>query len=153
VKRPDAPPLHSLSEAEFERLDRLGDLLIPGSEERPSVSEADRRRIWLSRALSVRPDLVDHLRRALRVAGSSDSLTTIENRLKEDPDGLEALTTVVAARYYMNPEIKALIGYPGQGGREGATPRETWEQAVDLLERVVDRGPTYRPTPNSLPGA
>jgi hypothetical protein len=149
VNRSDDKTSDLLAQDELEELDRLGDLLIPGSGERPSVSEADDRRVWLTRALSVRPDLVDHLRRALRAAGSSDSLATIEDSLEDDSEALEALTTVVAARYYMNPDVKGLIGYPGQGGREGASPNETWERAVDMLERVANRGPTYRSTPNS----
>jgi hypothetical protein len=149
VNRSGDKPEDFLAQDELKQLDRLGDLLIPRSGERPSVREADDRRVWLTRALSVRPDLVDHLRRALRVAESSDSLVSIEESLKDDPEALEALTTVVAARYYMNPDVKALIGYPGQGGREGASPNETWERAVDMLERVANRGPTYRPTPNA----
>jgi uncharacterized protein len=149
VTRSGDDPADLLAQDELEELDRLGDMLIPRSGERPSVSEADDRGVWLTRALSVRPDLVDHLRRAVRAAESSDSLVAIEDSLKNDPEALEALTTVVAARYYMNPVVKALIGYPGQGGREGASPNETWERAADMLERVAIRGPTYRPTPDS----
>ena len=47
----------------------------------------------------------------------------------------------------MHPEVKARLGYPGQAAREvnvGGFPEYVSE---GLLERVVERGSIYRPTP------
>ena len=65
----------------------------------------------------------------------------------EDPSAYDALVTAVVAGYYLHPEVKRLLGYPGQVPE--AVRVDTYPDYVDegLLERVYERGPIYRPTP------
>ena len=108
------------------------------------MSESDLNGHWLDRACRARPDLVPALRALLASHPDLRSLEEIARLEKEGEPGIAALVTLNAGRYYMNPKIRELIGYPGQGGRDPSLPEYGWDRAADLLERVVGRGPIYR---------
>ncbi len=59
----------------------------------------------------------------------------------------DALVTAVVAGYYLHPDVRRLLGYPGQVAQE--VDIDGFPDYVDegLLERVYERGPIYRPTP------
>jgi hypothetical protein len=55
----------------------------------------------------------------------------------------------VAGAYFLNPEVRRLIGYPGQEARP-IEPEDPPDYEQDgLLASVVERGPIFRPTPES----
>jgi hypothetical protein len=64
-----------------------------------------------------------------------------------DPSAHDALVTTIVAGYYLHPEVKRRLGYPGQVGE--AVGADSYPDYVDdgLLERVYERGPIYRATP------
>lgn len=130
------------------RLARIADGLIPGTEEMPAPSGLDIGGRQLDLVLASRPDLADGLGRALAAGGDAgDPILWAERLAGRDPAAHEALVTVVVAGYYLHPEVQARLGYPGQAGevvRVDAFPEFVHE---GQLERVLERGPIYRPTP------
>ena len=98
--------------------------------------------------LASRPDLADGLRRALEAAGEADDpIAWVERLATSDPPAHDALVTVVVAGYYLHPEVQRRLGYPGQVGE--VVRVDPYPDFADegQLERVLERGPTYRPTP------
>jgi hypothetical protein len=125
---------------------RLANILIPAAESMPSASQVDGAIDWLERAISVREDLVPDLKRAMNRASSAESVAAIAAQLQDDQPALRALTLLVAGSYYMNPNVRALIGYPGQEARPKDPPGTPTFLSDGLIERVLERGPIYRPT-------
>ena len=128
------------------RLTALADALIPAAEGMPAASEVDVAGRQLDLVLASRPDLKDDLRRALDAAtGVVDALAWVEELRLADPTAYDALVTAVVGGYYLHPEVQRRLGYPGQVPQPVAADR--YPEYADELERVVERGPLYRPTP------
>jgi hypothetical protein len=130
------------------RLARIADALIPGTDEMPAPSSLDIGGGQLDVVLASRPDLAGALRRALEAAGDSDDAIAFVTRLASaDAAAHEAFVTAVVAGYYLHPEVQRRLGYPGQVGVVARV--DTYPDYVHegQLERVLDRGPIYRPTP------
>jgi len=135
-RRPMAP---TLTPSERAVLAHAADLLIPASGPMPAASHTDVDRSASEQVLSLRPDLVEPLKRVLalgevrawsEVAMMLDDIATL--------GGAErlALLTVVAGAYYLDPDVRRFLGYPGQEARP-VNPLE-YPQYVEegLLERV-----------------
>ncbi len=137
----------ALSTAERDLLDVAGDVLIPAIGAMPSVSDSDPDGRWLERAMGARPDLMEALKRLLGSHPDLRSLDAVTTAEAQDPEGVAALVTITAGRYYMNPRVRTLLGYPGQDGRDPTLPTYGWDRAADMIERVVERGPVYRVAP------
>lgn len=133
-----------LTEEDRRRFAGLADVLIPAAEGMPSASEAAVPERWLDEALRFRPDLEPGLRAALDVAGDLPSAEAIDRLNSEHIPAFEALGTLTAGAYFLNPEVRELIGYPGQV----QTPlKDDTATYLDLLERVAERGQVYRDVP------
>ena len=65
--------------------------------------------------------------------------------LRQDPAGWGVLTAVVPGAYFMNPAIRAAIGYPGLERRPIDPSAEPDYLADGLLDSVVSRGPVLSP--------
>ncbi len=64
---------------------------------------------------------------------------------RTDPPRLAALLAAVAGAYYMAPEVRQLIGYPGQEARTVDVMADLAVYVEEgLLDPVVERGPFYR---------
>jgi hypothetical protein len=125
----------------------LADVLIPAAEGMPAASEVGVHEAVLDRILSLRPDLAERFFRGLRAAVGQTPEAIARKLNQEDPEALSAIGLAAAAAYYMQPRVRALIGYPGQENRP-ADPDETPEYIANgMLQQVIDRGPIYRPTP------
>jgi hypothetical protein len=133
-----------------QRLARLADGLIPEGDGMPAPSSLDIAGAQLDLVLASRPDLAEGLCRALEAAAQAEAETAIawaEALRVADPDAHGALVAAVVAGYYLHPEVKRLLGYPGQIPEE-VRPDPFPDYAEEgLLERVYERGPIYRPTP------
>jgi hypothetical protein len=130
------------------RLAAVADRLIPAADGMPAASTVDVGGRQLDAVLASRPDLVDGIRRALEAAGDVDDVIGwIEAVRVQDPAGYEALVTAVVGGYYLHPEVKRLLGYPGQIPEPVSIDRFPDYAEEGLLERVYSRGPIYRPTP------
>jgi hypothetical protein len=133
-----------LTSSDRAELAKLADQLIPGDGAQPSASQAEVASVWIDEALRIRPDLKDLLHVALELGARFDAGAAIDALHREHPDAFDALGTLTAGAYFLNPRVRALIGYPGQ---VSVPLRDDVDTYVDMLEKVVDRGPVYRPTP------
>jgi hypothetical protein len=133
-----------------ERLARIADGLIPGTGEMPAPGSLDIGGRQLDLVLASRPDLAGDLRRALEGAGDADDVIDWVERLAgSDAAAHGALVTVVVAGYYLHTEVQRRLGYPGQIGDVVRVDNYPDFIHEGQLERVLERGPIYRPTPPS----
>ena len=125
----------------------LADIIIPAWRSNPSASNAKVQDALLDRVLSARPDLTDAIMRAISTCADRDPSQAINALYRDDRPAFDAFTLAATGAYYMSETVRQAIGYPGQESPPydaHATP----EYLVDgTLERVVRRGPIYRPTP------
>jgi len=133
-----------LTSQQRDRLALIADVLIPSAEGMPSASEADVPTTWIDQALGYRPDLADALAAALEAAGDLAADEAVEHLNSAHIPAFEALGTLVAGAYFLNPQIRELIGYPGQ---VASVPRDDTDTYVDLLMNVMERGQVYRDVP------
>lgn len=131
-----------------ERLATVADGLIPEAEGMPAPSSIDIGGRQLDLVVASRPDLAEGIRRALEAAGDvHDPIGWLAALRVEDSQGHEALVVAVVAGYYLHPEVKSRLGYPGQAAQEVSVAGFPDYVNEGLLERVYERGPIYRPTP------
>jgi hypothetical protein len=124
----------------------LADLLIPTSERMPSASQAGVGGEWIDRAMVARQDWAADLAALLDRARGKDYRAILADLQTSEPATFTMLTEMVAGAYFMNPEVRKLIGYPGQRAIPIATVPD--EQLEELLKPVVQRGPIYRSCPS-----
>lgn len=129
-----------------ERLTQIADGLIPATDEMPAPSEVDIGGRQLDVVLASRPDLAHDLRRALETPGG-DPLAHVELLAADDPAAHDALVTAIIAGYYLHRAVQQRLGYPGQIGVEVRVDAYPDYADEGQLERVLERGPIYRPTP------
>lgn len=123
-----------------EQLLEVADVLIPPSATMPGLRTVDPDGAWLDRAAAARPDLLD---RAPAVLARLRDRADLEAALRElfgsaRPD-FDTVATLVAGAYFMVPEIRSRIGYPG--------PRRhpaTVDEAADDLADIIDQAAGYR---------
>jgi hypothetical protein len=125
------------------QLGALADELIPAGSGMPSASEAGVADRYLDELLAARPDLGEPLLTALEQVDGLAPGAAIARLRDAHPEGWGVLTAIVPGAYFLNPEIRAAIGYPGLEAR----PIGEAADYVDLLDSVVARGPVFRPTP------
>jgi len=138
----------SIDETLRERLARVADGLMPEADGMPAPSSVDIGGRQLDVVIGSRPDLAGALRGALEAADDvTDAIGWLEALRSENTVGYEALVTVVVAGYYMHPDVKRLLGYPGQVPQPVSVDGFPDYMNAGLLQRVYERGPIYRPTP------
>jgi hypothetical protein len=125
----------------------LADVVIPAGEGMPSASQADVAGQWLDAALAALPEVSAPLLALVDEASSEDPAAAIARLKANNPLGFDLLCSVVAGAYFLNPEVRRAIGYPGQE-RVPIVPENPPDYEQDgLLASVIARGPVYRPTP------
>lgn len=127
----------------------IADVLIPAAEGMPAASAVGVHEATFDRIVALRPDLTERLLRGLRAAAGHPAEEATRRLNAEDPDALAAIGLAASAAYYMQPQVRELIGYPGQESRPG-NPDEIPEYVGNgMLQQVIDRGPIFRPTPKA----
>jgi hypothetical protein len=142
----------SVSDSTRRALEAVGDHLIPEAHGMPAASAMDVGTRQLDIVLDSRPDLAPLLERALASANLDDVGGFVTALESEDPEAHGAVTLAIVAGYYMHPEVHALIGYPGQVPQDVQRmgEREIYQEGLmDMAQKVIDRGPIYRPTPTT----
>ncbi len=140
----------SVSETTRRALETIGDHLIPEAHGMPAASDMMVGTAQLDLVLGSRPDLAPLLERGLGDADLDDVAEFVEQLREEDAEAYDAVTLAVVAGYYMHPEVHQLIGYPGQVPKDAQRlgEREIYQEGLmDLAQKVIERGPIYRPTP------
>ena len=142
----------SVSDSTRRALETIGDHLIPAAHGMPAAGRMDVGTRQLDVVLASRPDLAPTLERVLADAIIEDVGGFVTALATDDPEGYGAVTLAVVAGYYMHPEVHRLIGYPGQVPKDVQRmgEREVYQEGLmDLAQKVIERGPIYRPTPTS----
>lgn len=128
------------------QLEWVADTLIPADKEldMPSATEAGVLTELLPRALRARDDLAE----AFLAAIDSLPAQVPENpmgaiRSLSQPD-FDMVTRMIAGAYFLNSEVTAKLGYPGQ---EAVRETPDYEEIAEVTDRVIERGPIYIPTP------
>lgn len=136
----------TLSQSERLLFKSLADYLIPASGKMPAASRVGVHEDLLDRVLAARPDLVDGLKRGLAACQAGTASEALNALMKTDESAFQAISLAASGGYYMATEVRAQLGYPGQG----EAPYDAHETPVYLtngmIERVVRRGGIYRPT-------
>lgn len=102
--------------------------------------------VVLDRLLALRPDLREPFTRGITYALGKDPGTSAKALHDRDPIALAAVGLIASAAYYMDQRVRDLIGYPGQEGRDYDPDNTLADVRHGILERVIQRGPIYRPT-------
>lgn len=125
----------------------LADVLIPAGSGFPAASEAGVAAKGLDEVLSFRPDLAVGLKKVLASTGARPASDVVADMKANDPSSFGILTEAVAGAYFLNPHVRARLGYDGQQPR----PIDPHSNDLDpaLLQPVIHRGPIYRPTPDA----
>lgn len=120
----------------------LADLVIPGSADKPSASEASVHSRYIDRALNARPDLVGKLTTVLSLASAGE--------LDHIPEAtLEPVVELLIVCYFMSPKARRSINYAGQSPTPIAEGEaEYYLEEDDLLGKMMQRGPLWRATPD-----
>lgn len=143
------PGAEAIGEAERGVFGRMAEVMLPGTDTMPSAGRAGVAGPGLDEVLAARPDLAEPLGRALRDLGGSFSLEALAGYLSTDEEAYSALTLCVAAAYYLSPEVRDLIGYPGQEARSFDPYEYVGWIDEGLLDPVTERGPIWRRPPDT----
>ncbi len=123
------------------------DMLIPAYKKYPSATSVGVHEKTLDDVLGFRPDLVEAFLRGLASIDTANLSASVNTLYKADPDAFNAISLVASGGYYMAPQVREVLGYPGQE----AVPYNPHEVPDFLmnhrLEKVARRGPIYRSTP------
>jgi hypothetical protein len=125
------------------RLDALAQQMVPGGAGMPGWDSLGLNPTAVDHVLAVEPAWAVPLVRFLSLTARVDSLAGIEALAQADRDGFQALGVVIANAYFMDPRVRAAIGYPGQEARDSSVGLTEGDLA--LVDEVLKRGPIYRP--------
>lgn len=146
VPRRRIVPPHPLTPEQHAALLTVADILIPGSGDDPKATAAPGYETWLERSLAARSDSLEALSLILDELAREPAID-LEQRLRRlhavDDEGFRLLSSVVAGAYLMVPEVRSLVGYPGQHPSLPRTDEALNELSEGILDPVIRRGPIY----------
>ena len=138
----------TLSDRDRETFGAIADVLIPAAEGMPAASQIGVQGAALDHVLSLRPELRPALERGLAACAGAEPTAAAEALNRDDPEALGAIGLIASAIYYMDPDVRKRLGYPGQEQRPARDEEEGDYLRDDLLQSVIDRGAIYRRTPD-----
>ncbi len=142
----------TLTEPQRDLLLRIADVLIPATATMPSLRDADPAGDWIRRACQARGDAMPGLVTTLDRLAADDDLDAALRDLRANARGaFDVVATVVAGAYYLVPEVRTLLGYPGQVRNPAPLDLAADELSDEVFEGAMSYGGTYRPTPPSQP--
>ncbi len=125
----------------------VADMLIPAYKKYPSATSVGVHEKMLDDVLGFRPDLVEAFLRGLASIDTANLSANVNTLYKADPDAFNAISLVASGGYYMAPQVREVLCYPGQEAVP-YNPHEVPEFLMNhRLEKVARRGPIYRSTP------
>ena len=131
------------------RFGAMADLLIPAHKHFPAATAVGVHGRMLDDVLGFRPDIVEDFFRGLAAVDTADLSGSVNALYRDDPAAFNAISLAASGGYYMTPEVRAALGYPGQES-VGYDAHETPDYLTSgMLERVTRRGPIYRSTPGT----
>ena len=145
-----------LTPAELETVRAVADVIVPGQDPMPDLRTADPDGAWVDRVLEALPRLLPGLRRVLAgLDGSRLASRQVDEELavavramhaERRPD-FDVLASVICGAYYLTPQVRALIGYPGQVRNPARFDEAAAELEGELLERLFAQPRIYLPAP------
>lgn len=141
-----ALPPRPLTDRELSALLRIADCLVPASGPNPKASDAEQYTSYLQLALAARADVFDAVvEGALKLAHVDDGelWAALKRMWAEDKFIFDPLSSVLAGAYFMTPQVKALIGYPGQHRDPAPLEQAADELSSGILDPVLARGGIY----------
>ena len=115
--------------------------IFPGYRDQPSAKTIALHRAPIDRLLKSRPDLYEPLSRYISEFEkhfNTDAAAYISSLNKDDR---RELINIVAAAYYLDPQVQNTIGYPGQ--RPQSVDKGAFD-GLDLLLEVMNKPKRYR---------
>ena len=134
----------SVSEERRRVLAGLADALIAEGSGKPSASAAGVPGELLDRCLEAVPSLRSPLMAILDEAEGRDPDEFARELYARRPEDFTVLSTSVMGAYYLSPEVRKLIGYPGQAANPLSLAAAPEYLENGMLERVYERHPGYR---------
>jgi hypothetical protein len=125
-------------------LNAIADCLIPRCHGMPSASDVGVADLLLRKVNRYRPDLIAAISAILRDAGGIPAMDLIDRLERREPRRLQQLFEAIAGAYYLSPEVRRRIGYPGQ---EALTLPRDGIGVEDLVESRLGGEKTFRRTP------
>jgi len=125
----------------------LADLLIPEHKKMPAASTTGVAGPLLDEVLRLRPDLVEDFMRGIEAITGEKSGEAANALYKQDEAAFNALSLVASAAYYMTPQAREALGYPGQESLTYDAHAVPDYMTDGMIERVTRRGAIYKPTP------
>lgn len=139
-------PPRPLTDTELTTLLRIADTLIPESGPHPKASAAEQFQPYLQLALAARADVFDAVLTAVRTltdVPDGELHGALKKMWAEDKFTFDPLSSVIAGAYFMTPQVKKLIGYPGQHRDPAGLEDAANELETGILDPVIARGPIY----------
>lgn len=133
-----------MTDARRRTLDRLADELIAAGAGKPSASEAGVSGELLDRALAVVPAWREPLSAILDEAEGCDPHRFVRELEADRPEDFAVLSTAVMGAYFLNPQVREIIGYPGQEASPLSLAAVPEYVENGMLERVYERHPGFR---------
>jgi hypothetical protein len=125
---------------------RIADCLIPAAGPSPKASDAENYVAYLHLALAARADVFDTVVKAvysLADVADYELWAALKRMWAEDKFTFDPLSSIVAGAYFMTPQVKELIGYPGQHRDPAGLEDAANELETGILDPVIERGPIY----------
>jgi hypothetical protein len=139
-------PVRPLSDSEQDTLLRIADTLIPAAGPNPKASDVQEFLPYLHLALAARADVFSAVIKAVNelVGVEDDDLHGALKRMwAEDKFTFDPLSSIIAGAYFMTPQVKELIGYPGQHRDPAGLEDAADELESGILDPVIERGHIY----------
>jgi hypothetical protein len=137
--------LSDLSERHRAALRTLCAVLIPERKPMPAANQIDVAGVGMDRVLESRPDLGPELARIVDMLDGDEPEAALALLERERPEDMLTLLSAVAGAYYIDPEVRRQLGYPGQEALTLDVYRDLTAYIEEgLLEPVIARGPIYR---------
>lgn len=125
----------------------FADLLIPAHKKMPSASSVGVAGPLLDEVLRLRPDLQEDFMRGLEAITGEKAAAGANALYKDDEAAFNAMSLVASAAYYMTPQAREALGYPGQESLTYDAHAVPDYMTDGMVERVTRRGAIYKPTP------
>lgn len=125
----------------------VADVLIPSTETMPALRDVDASGVWLGRACRARADVLDRLGTILDDLDGADLPAALGALHADDRATFNVLATFVAGTYYMVPDVRVLIGYPGQVRNPAPLEQAADELSDDVFEAAMNYAGGYRHAP------
>ena len=132
------------TEQDYDRLERVTDVLLPGDDTAPAASDLPELRELLERAVRAVGPEASVVQEALALLPAPPTWESLERLDGERPDLFEVLSAVAAGAYFMAPRALDAIGYPHGPRKQAPRDQIVDELETGVLDPVIERPPLLR---------